>query len=118
MSMGFCPTRASRAREPRYKDLEIKVTKMWRMKTETVAVVFGGLGFIKERRDQNLGKLPSAIITSMSCKDHPLGNGAYTISFYPVNPSNRVNKAIYSGAPTRAKRACDRTPTSFRLVVT
>ena len=44
----------------KYKDLKIKVTKMWKLKTKTIPVVVGALGMIKKGThnlmDQILGK--------------------------------------------------------------
>ena len=34
----------------KYKDLEIEVTKMWKLKTKTILVVIGALGMIKKGR--------------------------------------------------------------------
>ena len=42
----------------KYKDLEIETTRMWGMRTETVPVIVGALGLIREGMDQNLGKIP------------------------------------------------------------
>ena len=47
----------------KYKDLEIKTTRMGGMRgmrTETVPVIVGALGLIREGMDQNLGKIPGA----------------------------------------------------------
>ena len=47
----------------KYKDLEIKTTRMGGMrgmKTETVPVIVGALGLIRDGMDQNLGKIPGA----------------------------------------------------------
>lgn len=33
---------------------------MWGLRTETVLVIVGALGFIREVMDQNLGKIPGA----------------------------------------------------------
>ena len=43
----------------KYKELEIETTRMWGMRTETVPVIVA-LGLIRERMDQNLGKIPGA----------------------------------------------------------
>ena len=43
-----------------YKDLEIETMRMWGMRTETVLVIVGALGFLREGMDQNLGKIPGA----------------------------------------------------------
>ena len=42
----------------KYKDLEIETMRMWGMRTETVPVIVGVLGLIREAIDQNLGKIP------------------------------------------------------------
>ena len=44
----------------KYKELEIETTRMWGMRTETVPVIVGALGLIREGMDQNLGKIPGA----------------------------------------------------------
>ena len=44
----------------KYKDLEIKTTRMGGIRTETVPVIVGALGLIREGMDQNLGKIPRA----------------------------------------------------------
>ena len=44
----------------KYKDLETKTTRMWGMRTETVPVIVGALGLIREGVDHNLGKIPGA----------------------------------------------------------
>ena len=46
--------------------------RMWGMRTETVPVIVGALGFLREGMDQNLGKIPGA------SKDHRPRNGAHT----------------------------------------
>ena len=43
-----------------YKDLEIETMRMWGMRRETVLVIVGALGFLREGMDQNLGKIPGA----------------------------------------------------------
>ena len=42
----------------KYKDLEIEIARMWGMRTETVPIIVGALGLIREGMDQNLGKIP------------------------------------------------------------
>ena len=42
----------------KYKDLEIEIARMWGMRRETVPVIVGVLGLIREGMDQNLGKIP------------------------------------------------------------
>ena len=44
----------------KYKDLEAESTRMWGMRTETVPVIVGALGLIREGMDRNLGKIPGA----------------------------------------------------------
>ena len=43
-----------------YKDLETESMRMWGMRTETVLVIVGALGLLREGMDQNLGKIPGA----------------------------------------------------------
>ena len=45
--------------DSKYKDLKIKTTRMWGMRTEPVPVIVGGLG-IREGMDQNLGTISEA----------------------------------------------------------
>ena len=45
----------------KYKDLEIEITRMWGMKTQTVPGVSGALGAIKKGIDQQISKLPGNI---------------------------------------------------------
>ena len=40
-----------------YKDLEIEVTKMWKLKTNIVAVVVGTLGMIEIGTEQHVNKI-------------------------------------------------------------
>ena len=50
-------------RVSKYKDLEIQVSRMWKVRTEIVPVGIGALGTIKKGLDQNLQTLrghPSA----------------------------------------------------------
>ena len=42
----------------KYEDLKIKIARLWGMRTETVPVIVGALGLIREGIDQNLGKIP------------------------------------------------------------
>ena len=44
----------------KWKDLEIETTRMWGMRTETVLVIVGEQGLIREGIDQNSGKIPGA----------------------------------------------------------
>ena len=45
----------------KYKDLEIEVTKMWGMKTQTVPVVIGALGLVKKGLEKHTNKIPGNI---------------------------------------------------------
>jgi hypothetical protein len=42
----------------KYKDLEIEVSRMWKVRTEIVPVVTGALGTIEKGLDQNFQLLP------------------------------------------------------------
>jgi len=42
----------------KYKDLEIEVSRMWKVRTEIVPVVIGALRTIEKGLDQNLQLLP------------------------------------------------------------
>ena len=42
----------------KYKDLDIAVSRMWKMRTKIVSVITGALGTIKKGLDQNLRVLP------------------------------------------------------------
>ena len=44
----------------KYKDIEIETMRMWGMRAETVPVIVGALGLLREGMDQNLGKIPGA----------------------------------------------------------
>ena len=45
----------------KYKDLEIELTKMWKMKTITVPVICGALGMIKKGTQNHIDKIPGKI---------------------------------------------------------
>ena len=42
----------------KYEDLEIEVTKMWRLKTKTIPVVIGDLGIIKKGTQNVINQIP------------------------------------------------------------
>ena len=42
----------------KYKDLEIEVTKMWKLKTKTIPVVIGALGMIKKGTQNFIDHIP------------------------------------------------------------
>jgi hypothetical protein len=44
-----------------FKDLEIKVSRIWKVRTKIVPVVIGALGKIKKGLDQNLQLLPGLL---------------------------------------------------------
>ena len=94
----------------KYKDLEIKITQIRRVKTEIVPVIVDELALISKGMQYNLGKISGAI-TSMSCKRSGLETfsaHARKISVHPVKypsstsgprngpGSSRVQEAIYS----------------------
>ena len=42
----------------KYKDLEIEITKMWKMKTKAIPVIVGALGMIKKRTQKYVNEIP------------------------------------------------------------
>ena len=42
----------------KYKDLEIEITKMWKMKTKTIPVIVGALGMIKKGTQKYVNESP------------------------------------------------------------
>ena len=42
----------------KYKDLQIEITRMWKMETETILVVTGALGVIKKGLEKYVDKIP------------------------------------------------------------
>ena len=42
----------------KYKDLEIEIAKMWKMKTKTIPVVVGALGMIKKGTQKYVNEIP------------------------------------------------------------
>ena len=61
----------------KYKDLEIKATRMWGMKTETIPVVIGVLGLIK-KDCKNTRKKSREQSTSMTYKNNFITNSPHT----------------------------------------
>ena len=57
----------------KYKDLEIEVSRMWDMKTETIPVVVGTLGLVKNGLDKVTSRIPGNISTSKNQKIKMLG---------------------------------------------
>ena len=45
----------------KYKDLEIEISRMWSMKTETIPVVIGALGLVKKGMDTYVERIPGNI---------------------------------------------------------
>ena len=46
---------------PKYKDLEIEITRMWQMKAEIIPVVLGALRVIKKGSEKFNSKIPGNI---------------------------------------------------------
>ena len=42
----------------KYKDLEIELAKMWKMKTKTIPDIIGALAMIKKRLQKNVNEIP------------------------------------------------------------
>ena len=42
----------------KYKDLEIEIAKMWKMKTKTMQVIVGILGMIKKGTQKYVNEIP------------------------------------------------------------
>ena len=53
----------------RYKDLQIEVSRVWKVRTEIVAVVIRKLGTIKKGLDQNFQLFPGQP-SAWSCRSH------------------------------------------------
>ena len=45
----------------KYNDLEIKIERLWGMKTTTIPVIIGALGLIKKRMERYISKIPGNI---------------------------------------------------------
>ena len=45
----------------KYKDLEIEINRMWKMKTEVIPVVIGALGLVKKGLEKFTNKIPGNI---------------------------------------------------------
>jgi len=54
----------------KYKDLEIKLSRMWKVRTKTVPVITGALGTIREGLDQKLHFLPHHLSAIEATEDH------------------------------------------------
>ena len=95
----------------KYKDLEIEITKIRRVKTEIVPVIVGELGFMSKGMEYNLEKISGAININELQKIILLETysaHAKKISVHPVKypsstsgprngpGSSRVQEAVYS----------------------
>ena len=45
----------------KYKDIEIEVTKMWKLKTKIIPVVIGALGMIKKGTQNFIDQIPGKL---------------------------------------------------------
>ena len=45
----------------KYKDLEIELAKMWKMKTKTIPVIVGALGMIRKRTHKYVNEVPGSL---------------------------------------------------------
>ena len=45
----------------KYKDLKIEIAKIWKMGTETIPVVLGSLGVIKNGLERYVDKIPGTV---------------------------------------------------------
>ena len=45
----------------KYKDIEIEIARMWKMRTETIPVVIGALGAIKKGLEKYVDQVPGTI---------------------------------------------------------
>ena len=48
----------------KYKDLEIEITRMWNLKTETIPIIIGALGLIKKHTEKYITKTPGLTDTN------------------------------------------------------
>ena len=62
----------------KYKDLEIKVEKLWHMKTVTIPVVIEALGMSKQGTEKHLEEIPGSFKTCWNVK-----NSTYKHCSYP-----------------------------------
>ena len=46
----------------KYKDLEIEIANMWKMKTKTIPVIVGALGMIKNGTEKFANEIPRNLI--------------------------------------------------------
>jgi len=53
-----------------FKDLEIEVSRMWKVRTKIVPVIIGALGKIKKVLDQNLKVAPRPPVGHRATEDH------------------------------------------------
>ncbi|XP_071795627.1 uncharacterized protein [Asterias amurensis] len=57
----------------KYKDLEIEISRMWSMKTETIPVVIGALGLVKKGLEKFIERIPGSISINLVQKIALLG---------------------------------------------
>ena len=48
-------------KKSKYKDLEIEIQRMWKMKTEVILIVIGALGTIKNGMENNIRNVSGAM---------------------------------------------------------
>ena len=58
----------------KYKDLEMEVTKMWKMKTSTIPVAVGALGLITKGVGKYINQIPGSVNVEMVQKIVLLGS--------------------------------------------
>ena len=60
----------------RYKDLEIEIAKMWKMKTKTIPVIVGAIDMIKKGTQKYVNEIPGNLLLSgiqkivLNCSSH------------------------------------------------
>uniref|UniRef100_A0A0L8I1Q0 Uncharacterized protein n=1 Tax=Octopus bimaculoides TaxID=37653 RepID=A0A0L8I1Q0_OCTBM len=57
------PTDDNVEKIPKYKHLEIEVTRMWSLKAETIPIIIGALGMIKKHSDRYITK--TSVLTNV-----------------------------------------------------
>ena len=96
----------------KYKDLEIEVTKMWKLKTKTILVVTGALGMIKKGTqnliDQIPGKPPlremqKIVLTSTA---HILTKSALNVIKNTAISNNIITSKYFLPSPPQSNEAC------------
>ena len=68
----------------KYKDLEVKVTKTWHLKTTTLPVVIGALGMVAKTALNYVSEIPGAPpLTLMGTTQYP-ANGTINVTFFNI----------------------------------